>query len=733
MRPSPLVPFLDERARLTSGWTVGDERALALHLDTAIIELAGTVPGGSAVIAVGGYGRQVMALHSDVDLAFLHLDRDRAEIEPRVLRPLWDAGLKVGHMSNTPKGTRAFAGTRIDVISTFLTSRFLTGDEAVYADFHKRFLGLLKKEHAQIVQMLTAEEASRRTAAPYRKMACDLKKDRGGIRTLDLIDWRRRLSELQDCPPNPSTADDRLRANLTMARSAIHQAVGRPHDTYDLELREHAANYLKMSVLDLGNLILSTQRQGEQLVDENWPELRGPKTTSSRRPHLTATDLTDRTMVTPEEFDQMVAAHLPDWTRLRDTPHVAPFHAYSVRDHTLACVDEVTALFDSTEDPMTVEALSQIHDREMIVWAAFAHDLGKGMDGPHARTGTDLVAESALIDFVSDPALLLRLVENHLVLADLATRYDPRDAAVVGWVADRIADKQTLAALYLLTVADSRSTGTDTWNDWRAELVRRAYRTVERELTHRGMPEDAQIAVLADRVSEASEGSLSQEQAKRHLTGFGDIYRLGHSPSEIVTHISIANRPLGIGGVTVQTEGGNPASMVLVTNDRPGLLLSVAGTLALNRVSITDARFATRTDGLVFDTFDIVSHDRQVIGAGDLDELAIEVAEAIRRNTNVGEALRAKQLAYRSVELTGFRSKVSIEPVGVGGGRITLEMADRLGLIYNIGLVFQRYGMPIRRARVDTRAGIAYDTFWVDRLPADHGQLTEDLNSISDN
>jgi UTP:GlnB (protein PII) uridylyltransferase len=56
-----------------------------------------------------------------------------------------------------------------------------------------------------------------------------------------------------------------------------------------------------------------------------------------------------------------------------------------------------------------------------------------------------------------------------------------------------------------------------------------------------------------------------------------------------------------------------------------------------------------------------------------------------------------------------------------------VETPDRIGLIHDLGRVFQQYTMPIKRARVDTRGGIAYDVFWVDRLPADRAPLQRDL------
>lgn len=725
MSGDPLRRYLRTRNELSvGGWQVGDEQRLSDCMDEALIELAEPLPSGTVVVAIGGYGRRVMALHSDVDLLFLHADDVRAEVEQRVLRPLWDAKLKVGHLSNTPEAARVFAGTRLDAISTFLTARPVVGDNEVFQRFWRLFTALLQKEHAQIVSMLADEERARRERSPYRLMAADLKTGRGGIRSIDLLDWRRRLFSLQQAPTSPADIEQRLRREMTQARSAIHAAAGRLHDAYDFDLRERAAEYLGLDVRELGSRILSLQRETEERVDTDWPEVRMSRRLEAGS--LSIDRIAERADLTSQAVDAAIMSILPEWRRIRDTPHVAPFHRYPVGEHSLACLDEISRLVDHPEEALVTEATASISSPDTLRWAALAHDVGKGLSEPHAREGARLIARSELASIVEDPDLLIFLVEHHLLLADLATKFDIDDPGVISWVADRCRDRSSLAALYLLTIADSLATGEDTWNEWRAELVRRAYRRVERELSARSLPEEAQVEVLADRVAAIAPG-LPMDAIRRHLAGFGSVYRRGHSPAEIARHIVLSLEPRHAGEIRIDVEPGSPATMVVITEDRPGLLLTVAGVLALNRMSITDARFATRSDGLVFDSFDVVNDHRTTIDSGTLETIASEMRTAIRKSLDLEQAVHTKREAYRPVERQGFRSSVSVEPEGVGGGKITIESPDRIGLIYDIGRVIQSYRMPIKRARVDTRAGIAYDVFWVDRLPSDRERLESDI------
>jgi UTP:GlnB (protein PII) uridylyltransferase len=725
---APLSGYLQTRGELAErSWQLGDEQLLSDRMDDAIMELADPLPDGTVVVAIGGYGRRVMALHSDVDLLFLHTDAIQADVEQRVLRPLWDAKLKVGHLSNTPEAARVFAGTRLDAISTFLTARPVVGSRAVFERFWKLFIGLLEKEHAQIVTMLAAEERSRREAAPYRLMAADLKTGRGGIRSIDLLDWRRRLFSLQHAPASPPETEQRLRSEMTRARSAIHAAAGRLYDSYDFDLRERAASYLGMDVPQLGRLILSLQRETEQRVDTDWPEVRRSRQLEAGQVDIDR--ITDRSDLTTGATDAAIMSILPEWSRLRDTPHIAPFHRHPVGEHSLACLDAVSGLLTHSDDALVTEAATAVTAPDTLRWAALAHDVGKGLSEPHARGGAQLIADSRLPSIVEDPELLSFLVEHHLLLADLATRYDIDDPGVISWVADRCRERGWLAALYLLTIADSLATGEDTWNEWRSELVRRAYRRVERELRSRSLPEEAQVEVLADRVA-AVAPDRPMDVIRRHLAGFGSVYRRGHAPEEIAHHIELASKPRHPGEIRIDAEPGNPATIIVITEDKPGLLLTVSGVLALNRMSITDARFATRSDGLVFDTFDIVNVDRTTIDEATLESIALEMTKAIRGGFDLEEAVHTKREAYRPVEQQGFRPSVSVEPEGVGSGKITIETPDRIGLIFDLGRVFQQYRMPIKRARVDTRAGIAYDVFWVDRLPTNREPLERDMLEI---
>ncbi|MGH9822993.1 MAG: hypothetical protein ACREDR_07070, partial [Blastocatellia bacterium] len=60
----------------------------------------GSALESSAIIAIGGYGRQELSPFSDVDVLFLHAGRRQKQFKDfveRLLYLMWDCGLTVGH------------------------------------------------------------------------------------------------------------------------------------------------------------------------------------------------------------------------------------------------------------------------------------------------------------------------------------------------------------------------------------------------------------------------------------------------------------------------------------------------------------------------------------------------------------------------------------------------------------------------------------------------------------
>ena len=66
-----------------------------------------------------------------------------------------------------------------------------------------------------------------------------------------------------------------------------------------------------------------------------------------------------------------------------------------------------------------------------------------------------------------DTNLIAWLVENHLLMSNVAQKLDLADPSVIRSFADKVTTPERLDLLYLLTTADIRGTSHKVWNQWK--------------------------------------------------------------------------------------------------------------------------------------------------------------------------------------------------------------------------------------------------------------------------
>ncbi len=148
-----------------------------------------------AIVAVGGYGRGELAPHSDVDLLFLrpYKQTPRGEqIVEFILYMLWDLGLKVGHATRSIDECLRLSRDDPTIRTALLESRYLWGDNALYAEFRKRFLNtVVKGTGPEFVAAKLAErnERHKRMGDSRYVLEPNVKEGKGGLRDLHTLFW----------------------------------------------------------------------------------------------------------------------------------------------------------------------------------------------------------------------------------------------------------------------------------------------------------------------------------------------------------------------------------------------------------------------------------------------------------------------------------------------------------------------------------------------------------------
>jgi [protein-PII] uridylyltransferase len=150
-----------------------------------------SLPPSSALIAVGGYGRQQLFPGSDTDLLILLPENPDAPLGQKLeqlVGLLWDIGLEVGHSVRTLPECLEEAKD-ITVQTNLLEARFLAGNRALFQKFTVAVQENLNAPDFFAAKLLEQQQRHARFHDTAYNLEPNLKESPGGLRDLQVILW----------------------------------------------------------------------------------------------------------------------------------------------------------------------------------------------------------------------------------------------------------------------------------------------------------------------------------------------------------------------------------------------------------------------------------------------------------------------------------------------------------------------------------------------------------------
>ncbi|WP_344337907.1 [protein-PII] uridylyltransferase, partial [Kitasatospora putterlickiae] len=605
-------------------------------------------PAGAAVVAVGGYGRGELSPRSDLDVLLLHEGRLDPAVPERLWYPVWDSGASLDHAVRTPAETRSVAAADLKAQLGLLDARHVAGDPALTAALRSTLLADWRvgaPRRLPELRELVRERAERHGELSFL-LEPDLKEARGGLR--DVVALRAvAASWLADAPREGL---DAAALRLADVRDALHLVTGRATDRLALRDQDQVAE--RLGLPDADALLREVYRAARTVAyasDVAWrsvervlaarsgrgrrPLRRLPFTGAGRgapargpverRPLAEGVVEQDGEAVLargarpaadpvlplraaaaaaqnglalscatvgrlaaecgplpvpwPDEAREqlvtllgageaclpvwealeargLITRLLPEWERVRCRPQRDAVHRWTVDRHLVETAVRAAAMTRRVARP------------DLLLVAALLHDIGKGRPGDHSAAGEAVVRVlAARMGFDPESVETLAvLVRHHLTLVDTATRRDPDDPATVETVTKAVGSVARLELLRALTEADALATGPAAWSGWRASLV------------------DGLAARAAARLTGASGGFPGPVEAE---------------PTAEQERLAV--EAARTGGPALSLSAGSEADaagtgpmgvrLLLAVPDRPGLLGTVAGVLALHRLAVRSA------------------------------------------------------------------------------------------------------------------------------------------------
>jgi [protein-PII] uridylyltransferase len=418
---------------------------------------------------------------------------------------------------------------------------------------------------------------------------------------------------------------------------------------------------------------------------------------------------------------------IPEFEEIVNRIQYDEYHLYPVDKHLLRTVQTIKN-FSRSEDaqlePLCRKLYRELKKRKLLLWGALLHDIAKGKSGKkHAQTGAEMVRAILAPKGFSANAIetVSFLVKNHLFLINNATRRDIFDEETAIACAREIASVKRLKMLYLLTVADSKSTGPHAWNEWTATLLRDLFLKVL-SILEKG--ELASREAIADFTAK-KEFVLNSATSKKNRQEFAELfsvlsprYLLYAASDQILEDIARYRRLAKNDFVWNITRTADPyrRTVKICAHDRPGLFSKIAGVFTLNNIDIIDAQIFTWRNKIAVDIFEVKPPPDLVFEDERWAQAEENLKSALGEQLNLSAALKNKVSGYGTKKRpTAIRpQRVIVDNTSSSFFTIVEVFSyDFPGLLYSITDALYRCRLDIWVAKISTKVDQVVDVFYV--------------------
>ncbi|MBK1795067.1 [protein-PII] uridylyltransferase [Devosia sp. WQ 349] len=435
---------------------------------------------------------------------------------------------------------------------------------------------------------------------------------------------------------------------------------------------------------------------------------------------------------------------VPDFGKIVALMQFNMYHHYTVDEHLIRSVGIMADIANGgmrTELPLTHELLPQLNDTKLLFVALFLHDIAKGRPEDHSIAGAR-IAKKLCPRFGLTPAetdTVAWLVENHLVMSEIAQARDIQDPETAKAFAEIVQSPQRLALLMILTACDIRAVGPGTWTGWKGSLLRALYYATE-PLLSGGHSQVSQ----SDRVNQAKyalKEALSAwpaEDVDAYIGRHYDHYWLRAEPELQIEHARMIRNA---------DQSGNPfagsirvkafesiTEVSFYTPDHPRLLSLIAGACTMQDASIIGAQIFSTRDGRAIDTFRLrrsfTSDEDEKVRATRIIDTVKQLLQGQRQVTiDLGKESRHNK------RLKPFALPAQVSVSNAISEKFTvIEVAglDRIGLLYALTREISDLSLTIGSAHIGTYGEKAVDVFYVTDLTGQKIHVKQRQKKIHD-
>nr|WP_254444966.1 [protein-PII] uridylyltransferase [Ruegeria atlantica] len=422
----------------------------------------------------------------------------------------------------------------------------------------------------------------------------------------------------------------------------------------------------------------------------------------------------------------VLSAFLPEFEHIVAMMQFNMYHSYTVDEHTIQCIVNLAQiergeLVESL--PLASSILKGEVNRKVLYVALLLHDIAKGRPEDHSILGAKIARKVAprLGLSKADSETVEWLVRYHLLMSDMAQKRDISDPRTVRDFAKAVKTVKRLDLLTVLTVCDIRGVGPNTWNNWKATLLRalhaetkRALETGMEDLNRSNRGAEAKKALRAE-LSGWSKSDLKVETSRHYPPYWQGLNLSTHVEfAEMLRALENSGDP---GEVEIRMhpdEDRDATRACFAMGDHPGIFARIAGALALIGANVVDARSYTTKDGYVTDAFWIQDAEGHPFETSRLPRLTQMIHKTLKGEVVARDALKSRDKIKKRERAFNVPTHITFDNDGSEIYTIIeVDTRDRPGLLYDLTRTLAAANVYIANAVIATYGEQVVDTFYV--------------------
>jgi len=405
----------------------------------------------------------------------------------------------------------------------------------------------------------------------------------------------------------------------------------------------------------------------------------------------------------------------PEFGRIWGQVQFDIYHHYTTDEHLLLTLHHLNEL---KRQSFYKEIYSRIHLKTALHIALLFHDIGKKGPKSHSIYGKELLEKifKRLPVQEDDQIMALWLIENHLLMSDIAFKNDPQDPDVIASFTSIANTTEKINSLFLFTLCDISAVGPNVLNEWRISLLRSLLFN-SRDFLQRGLDSISYSSAVQDSIKKSVLKNVNQSMKNFIQNNIDDVPSLfweAFSSRMIIDIFKFYKEYLKdtsyLNVNFLNYENTEYNTIVVICPNRSGILKDIVVGIGNSQSNILSSRIISLKNNHVIDVFWICNSSQKAIKEQNEQQRLINHLKASINKPGNNDVINNHY----------FKSKFDIVPVITIDNKMSNQMTtfqilsgDRQGLLMDILNIFHTNNVSVQSAKISTYGEKVFDIFQV--------------------